>query len=188
MGNVPFFRAMRRSAGYSLAELLVVVSLLALIAAAAVPALTSDDELALDRAAREVADALRYARAEAIRRGTPYGVAANPYTDRIDIYRLDESVSPATPVYDVRHPLTKQLYRIDFGADAGAPDVAIVYFQFSGFAFPVTSIGFSANTGVPKYNDFGTIRLLENGYVTLSGDGLTRSIRVSPVTGRVTIQ
>ena len=179
---------MRRPAGYSLVELLVVAGLLALIAAAAIPALTSSDDYELDRAALEVADGIRYAHAESIRRGIPYGVLANPSSDRIDLYWLDESGSSPTPVYDVPNPQTKQLYSIDFSADAGGPDVATAFFKFEGLAFPQSFVGFSANTGTPKYRGISSVYLLETGYITLSLDGLTRTISVSPVTGRVTIQ
>ena len=184
----PFCTPMRRPAGYSLIELLVVAGLLAMIAAAAIPALTTDDEYELDSAAREVADAIRYAHAEAIRRGIPYGVSASVFSDKIELYWLDESGSSPTPVYDVRHPQTKQLYSIDFGADANGPDVTAAYFKYQGLSFPQGFVGFSAITGVPKYAGFISIYVLETGYITLSRDGLTRTISVSPVTGRVTIQ
>ena len=43
-------------------------------------------------------------------------------------------------------------------------------------------------TGVPKYNDSGTIRMLESGHIRLSHDGMTRTVAVSPLTARVTVQ
>jgi type II secretory pathway pseudopilin PulG len=179
----------KRDDGHTLVELLVVAGLLALIAAIAVPSVsTSDDSRRLDDAATQVAAAIRYAQMQAIQRGQPFGVTASSSTNRVRVYRLDETGSSPVPVYDVRNPVTKQLYTIDLDSDGAGPDIAVAYFLFSGSAVPRDFLGFSADTGIPKYNDFGTTRFLEDGYVTLSQDGLTRRIEVSPMTGRVTVQ
>ena len=174
--------------GYTLIEMLIVVGLLALIAAVAAPAFTGDDEAVLEHAASEVARAMRFAHSEAIRTDQPYGVIASTSGQSLKVYRLDESVTPPVPVYEVYDPQAKQLYDLRF--DTGSLEASIdqVYFKFSGFLFPQTYIGFAAGTGVPKFNDSGTIRMLENGFIKLSHDGMTRTIAVSPMTARVTVQ
>ena len=177
----------RSEQGYSLLALLIVIGLLALVAALAVPAFSGPDEASLDRAAAEVAAALRFAHAESVRTGVPHGVAASATSQSVKVYRLDESVSPPTAVYDVYDPFTKQLYDQRFG-DGDEPRLVAVYFKFLNYFFPQTFLGFSAETGVPKFNDNGTIRLLETGYVDIGHAGQTRRVSVSPVTARVTIQ
>jgi prepilin-type N-terminal cleavage/methylation domain-containing protein len=174
--------------GYSLIEMLIVVALLALIAAAAAPSFVSDDEATLDQAADRVANAFRFAHSEAIRTGQSHGVIANVYSQFVKVYRLDDSVNPPVLVYDVRDPVTKQVYDLRLGGSSSEPAISTVYFKFDGFFFPQTLLGFSDTTGVPKYNDSGTIRMLENGYIRLSHESRTRTIAVSPMTARVTIQ
>jgi len=97
-------------------------------------------------------------------------------------------VNPPVIVYDVYDPQTKQLY--DLRLKAGLLDAAItqVYFKFKGLLFPQTSLGFAAGTGVPKYNFFGTVYLLETAYIKLGHNGLSATVAVAPMTGRVTIQ
>ncbi len=97
-------------------------------------------------------------------------------------------MSPATPVYDIRDPYSKQLYTLQFESGSTQPAIASVYFKFEGEVSPQRYLGFAAETGVPKYNDSGTIRMLEAGYVQVGLDGLIRTISISPITGRVTVQ
>jgi prepilin-type N-terminal cleavage/methylation domain-containing protein len=174
--------------GVTLIELLIVVGLLSLIAAVAVPALFSDDEANLDRAADQLANAFRFAHAEALRTGQPYGVIADQPSQSVKIYRLDDTVDPPVVHYDVYDPLNKQLYDLRFGASGSDPSVSSIYFKFQGVLASQDSLDFAAATGVPRFNDSGTIRMLENGYIRLSHDGATRTVTVSPMTARVTVQ
>jgi len=176
----------REERGYTLIELLIVVSLLVLIAAIAIPAFSGDDEATLDQAAAQVASVFRFAHGEAVRTGQPYGVSANLASQWVKVYRLDESVSPPVAVYDVYDPVTRQLYDLSFGGDS-EPSISNIYFKFDGFFFAQTFLGFAGATGVPKFNDAGTIRMLEDGYIRLNHDGMTRTIAVSPMTARVTV-
>ncbi len=181
--------ATRLQQGFSLVELLIVVSLLSLIAAIATPALFEEDVAdVLERAAADVAAAFRTAQAEAIRTGKPHGVNANIFTQSIQVYRLDEAVSPAAVTYDVYHPVTKQLYALQYNNGGAVPAMSAVFFKFDGVFFPSAFMGFSGTTGVPKFNQMGSVRMLNTGYVRLSFDGQTRTISISPVTGRVTVQ
>lgn len=174
--------------GYSLIELLIVIVLVGLIAAIAIPAFDSNDEVILDRAAAEVASAFRFAHAEAIRTGQPYGVIANDAAQTVRVYRLDESVDPPIVVYDVYDPFTKQPYDLAFSTDNSAVEISSSYFKFEGMFSPLSFVGFAGESGVPKYNDSGTIRMLDNGYIRLGLNGLTRTVAVAPMTGRVTVQ
>ena len=179
---------LRRRCGYTLVEMLIVVSLIALIAALAIPALNDRSDIVLDRASSEVAAAFRFAQAEAVRTGIPYGVIGDLSAQRVRVYSLDESVNPPVIVYNVYNSFTKQPYDLQFGIDNSDVYVSSIYFKFEGVFFGQSFIGFAAESGVPKYNDAGTIRMLENGYIRLGSDGQSRTISVAPVTGRVTIQ
>ena len=178
----------RRERGYSLIELLIVVGLLMLIAAIAVPSYDDNSDALLDLAATEVAAAIRYAHAEAIRSGEPHGLTVNMSSQLIRLYRLDESVNPPVVRYDVRNPLTKQLYELSFGAGSLVAEITAYYFKFDGLFFSQSLIGFAGGSGVPKFNDSGTIRMLENGYVRVGLADMEHTVSVSPMTGRVTIQ
>lgn len=178
----------RRVTGYTLIEMLIVVSLLTLVAAIAVPAFDDNDEASLDRATSEVARAMRFAHAEAVRTGQPYGVVGNQAAQSLKVYRLDDTVNPPVVQYDVYDPQTKQLYDLRFGA--GQLDAAItqIYFKFKGYFSPQTFLGFAGSSGTPKYAGFGTVYMLETGYIRLGLDGMTRTVSIAPMTGRVTVQ
>lgn len=178
----------RPKQGFTLVEVLIVVGLVGLIAVVAVPALFRDDSATLDRAAERVANAFRFAHAESVRTGKPHGIIASQSSQFVKVYRLDDTVNPPVVHYDVYEPLNKQLYDLRFNTESLAPSISAIYFKFQGFWWPQSYLGFAGTTGVPKYNDSGTIRMLQNGYIRLSHEGNSRTIAVSPLTARVTVQ
>ena len=93
-----------RQRGFTLLELTLVSAILGVIAVAALPNLASSDPSRLDLAALQVADAMRYARSEAIRTGVPHGFRQEISQKRIRVMRPDMADTPATLVYDVYHP------------------------------------------------------------------------------------
>jgi len=174
----------QKGRGYSLVELLIAIAILTLIAAIATPAFTNNDEATLERAAIEVASAIRFAHSEAIRTGVPHGVYAKQSNQQIRIYRLPDG----TPIYDIYDPLTKQLYELSFSTAGSGVTIDSVYFKFKGIFSARDYLGFSGGTGLPKYNDSGTIRMLQTAYVRLDHNGIQKTIDISPMTGRVTVQ
>ena len=184
MQNVP----VSRQGGLTLVELLVVIGLLAVIAAIAVPAFDETDEAPLDRAATEVAAALRFAQSEAIRTGSKYGVIGDTSTSTLRVYRLDETVNPPVVVYDAYDPFTKQLYSLSLPDSHSDLRLVSATFTFESVASPLWFVGFSGETGVPTYSDSGVLRMLESGFFRIELDDQARIISVAPTTGRVTVQ
>jgi prepilin-type N-terminal cleavage/methylation domain-containing protein len=173
--------------GFTLLEILLVAAVLGIMALAVIPSVQPYKEQRLDVAAREVAAAISFARDETVRTGKPYGVNISASSQRLRVYRLVTSPSP-TPAYDVYNPLDKKLYDLQFTADPALSGVQVsaVSLYYRGLAGPVDFVNFDA-WGTPKYNDSGTIRLLNNGEIKLASGDAERIIKVDPMTGRVTV-
>lgn len=173
------------SRGFTLTEMLVVVAIVGLVAAAATTSLSSSDPKKLDAAVSEVVSLIRFARTEAIRTGAAHGVSANIVSQRIRPYVLGIS---GIPSYTVRDPSSKNLYEIDFDTDPRFSDVTVsnVQFDFSGVGLQAL-LGFNSD-GVPIYESFGTVSLLNSAEIRLGLGSDERVINVTPMTGRVTLQ
>lgn len=184
MQNVP----VSRQGGFTLTELVVVIGLLAVIAAFAIPAFNTPDEATLDRAATEVAAALRFAQSEAQRTGVKFGVIGDTDTSTLRVYRLDEAVNPPVVVYDVYDPFTKQLYSVSLTESDADLRLASASFTFDSVGSPLSFVGFSGENGAPTYSDSGGLRMLTNGYFRIELGDPARVIKVAPITGRVTVQ
>ena len=171
--------------GISYIELVIVVLILCIVAAAAMPMLSSTDPTKLDNAANEVVGTIRFAQAESIRTKTSYGINTDTTNERIRVYRL----SGTTPTYDVYHPIDKKLYDIQMKTDTYVSGVDLVStsFDFSGASTSSTYLDFSAE-GSPKVTSAGVDYMLTSGTITLSFRSLQRVISIAPITGRVTMQ
>lgn len=98
--------------GFTIAELLVVVLIIGIIAVAAVPMLTSND-VKLDAAQTEVGNALRFALSEASRTGGYVLVDAGTSPGRVLLLKSDVAAVRGSEVID---PLTKRAMDIDVAA------------------------------------------------------------------------
>jgi Tfp pilus assembly protein FimT len=149
------------------------------------PNLSSTDPVKLDNAANEIAAAIRFTRAEAIRSKVSRGINTDATNERIRIYSLPAT----TPTFDIYHPIDKKLYDIQLKTDAfiSGVDLVSASFAFAGASSSSTNLDFSAN-GNPKVTSAGTDYMLTSGIITLSYHGQQRIISIAPMTGRVTIQ
>ncbi|HUY03590.1 MAG TPA: prepilin-type N-terminal cleavage/methylation domain-containing protein [Rhodocyclaceae bacterium] len=188
---------MARAPGYSLAEMMVVVALLSVVALVAIPVATPSTDKRLDAAAQEVIDALRFARSEALRTGACYGAdfSLDPATGsrRVRVFRTDSAIPPS-PVYDVRHPLDETPYDIQLVTGTTTAGVTIsaatFYFQ-SGATLVVRDwVAFDAAGSPEYYPDASTYTAYsaapDVSAVTLTYQGKSVQVLLDPVTGRVT--
>lgn len=185
---------MNRQRGLQLLELILVVAILSVVAAVAIPHLAATDPARLNRAAQEVADALRYARSEAIRTAQPHGVLVDhdgsqtSYQD-IAVYRVDTSASPFGIAAVLHHPVDKQPYdrQVVAGPDSRGIAFANAPFSFDAVGSAQQHLHFNAD-GAPVLLQNGTARRLLSGAVTLRQGQAQRTVRVQAVTGQVSVE
>jgi prepilin-type N-terminal cleavage/methylation domain-containing protein len=173
--------------GYTLLELLVVAIIVGLVATVAIPTSSSGDIATLDLAAAEVADAIRFARGEAMRLGVARGFRQQSGTKHIRVFSMDNATTPATLVYDIYHSVGKHLYDREFDqqpfAFAGTINRNTT---FRGTCNQTGNIYFDAN-GTPWCADPDNV-LLDQFDVTLTLGQASRVVRLDSITGRVTVQ
>ncbi len=182
MKNVP-----KSQLGYTLTELIIVVTILGIIAAIAVPATSSNSDKSLDLAAQEFAAAMRFARGESKRTGEPHGFRQQSSAKRIRVFRLDQGTSPPTLIYDVYHPIDKQLYDYDLDLESlAAADLLTRTPDFRGTCNVNGNVYFDAN-GTARCADPDTV-LLDTFQVDFDLGSDRRTVLVDGITGRVTVQ
>ncbi len=179
----------RRECGYSLAEVLLVIAILAFGAAIAVPSLQPLDRAQLESATATVAAAIEFARDEAIRTEVEHGVFFQESQQRMRVYYLRGSFFGGIPTYDVYDPITRQLYDFRFGETPGLSDISmsdvVLLYGTSSTSSPF--LGFN-KYGTPKNNSGFSTNSLTEGHITLSRGSQSTRILIGSVTGRVTIQ
>lgn len=188
MRNVPVFR----QAGYSLVELVVVVTILAVIAAVAVPGVNADADQKLLLAAEEVASAIRYTRSEAIRTGAGHGLTISQATQKITVQQYDISSAPIAVVDTLIHPIDRQPYDININTSTVTDGVAINnsldIFDYGPEGRRRSLIFDERGTPIWIIGSDPTRHLLEAATVELTYGNQQRTVSVAPITGRVTIQ
>lgn len=177
----------RSEHGFSLVELLIVVTILGIVATVAVPDISTTNASRLGLAAEEIANAMRFARSESIRSGAPRAFIQQSAEKRIRVFRPDTSLSPWSPVYDVYHPLSKQLYDISLAEHSfAAVNTVVDNAVYQGSCNSPNNVYFD-NVGTARCTDPETI-LLKQYDVTLTLGKLTRVVTLNGITGRVSVQ
>jgi prepilin-type N-terminal cleavage/methylation domain-containing protein len=99
-----------RQGGFTLAEMLIVIAILGILAAAAIPLLSTNDPQRLNVAAEETANVLRFAFSEARRTGGYVLVDGKTTAGHLQLYYSDASAHapPTAGTSAINDPLTKR--------------------------------------------------------------------------------
>ena len=152
----------------------MVVIIIGIAAAMVMPMVSSAGSMQIRAAVNMVAADLEYAKSMAISRGQPYSVV---FDKAAEIYKVvDRNGNP------IPHPVNKGFnYVIDFRNDGRLDEVDIFDANFDG----TNKVTFDY-MGSP-YNGSATPTPLNSGVVTLRSGGITKTVRVEPVTGFVSV-
>ena len=182
MKNVPIYQP-----GYTLVELIITVTIIAVIAAIAVPGFSSSRDRQLQLAAEGFAAAIRFARTESLRTGERHGIHYDSSERRIRVWRADNSTTPAAIVYDVYDPVSKQVYDYDLDRQSFARVGKIAQNAVFRGVCANPEITYFDATGTPFCNQPDN-PLLESFELVFASGSATRRVELHGVTGRVTVR
>lgn len=159
--------------GFTLTELIVILSILGIVSWLAYPKVVAMDEIKLDTAARRLAADLRYAQSLAMSRRVVHGILFEPALERYTVF-APNFATPITDPADRARTLT-----VDYTSRT----------EFVGVQIQSASFGTTPGVtfdyfGVPR--DSGGVDLVTSGRVVLSYQGATDTVLVAPQTGMVT--
>lgn len=162
---------------------MIVVFIIAILAAVALPSLRSADPEHLRYAVSEVTSALVFARDRARATGTPHGVRFYEDTETLKVFRMSGAPGTYAEVYDVRHPLDKNLYTASMSApgSGAVPDISSLNFSFEGANEDAIAFNYR---GDPRQPHADMKRGLTSGYVTLDLGQQAATVRVNAA-GRI---
>lgn len=183
---------MRRQTGLSLIEVSAVVAILGIIALVVVPDFSSEQPARVELAANRVAEALRFARSEAMRTGEPHGVTISQVTQEVTVVKWDLTTDPVSRAVIPNDPLNRHAFQFDLEELSLATAVRITN---TSDAFLYQDVGRRQSLifdpqGAPLWilgADGSAHRMLE-GLVVLGVGRVQRSVSVAPFTGLVTVQ
>lgn len=172
--------------GVTLPELLIVVTLIAVMGTFATPSLNSLESLRVTTATAQLTSALRYAREESIRTGQIHSVEFAPDINRVQVLLIPSfgSMSVTRPV--VRHPISRQLYTLDLDDNPSTSPA-----QFDTLTLNFDNVGQQSRidfmpSGQPVWIDiFDQPYRLLNGSIVLSAQASQQTITLDGLTGRV---
>lgn len=179
--------------GVTLVEMVLVVAILAIAAALLIPKADVVGPATVNGAAGQVADAMRFARREAMRTGVYHVVMFDTAAQTLRVYRLTTSgVVAEDTTQPVVYPVDMRTYNIAFSNDpASGTTIASAVFKYqSGLTTTYATFG---PDGAPAdirgtwfLKLFVNDPLQSDGVVTLRRGGAERTVTVAAATGRVT--
>ena len=159
-------RSRRVFTAFTLIEIMVVVIILAIAAALAIPMLSSAGSMQMDSAANIIAADLEYAKSMAITMGQNFTV---DFDEAAESYRIEDQDGSV-----IKHPVKKGFdYIVNFRDDSRLSRVDIVDVDFAS----VSEVTFDY-LGSPD----------NGGFIRLGADGAGVKVNVEPVTGFISIE
>ena len=152
----------RLAGAFTLAEMIVVIIIMAIAAAIIIPQAVGTSSLQARSAARMVMADLEYAQSEAIFTQLPVTVT---FDSGGNSYTISNASGPLV------HPINKKDYVVGFDSQTGLKSVSIAAVGFAGSAVTFDALG-APDSG---------------GSVTVSAKEHSYQIAVAPVSGRVTV-
>jgi len=163
----------KQKSGFTLVELLVVVVILAIAAAMAVPMFSGAAGFQVQSAANMIAADLEYAKSMAISRQQQYGIVFDSAADTYQVVDQNDTV--------IEHPVKVGFqYTVNFSGDSRLKSVDLATANFDG----TDTIKFDY-LGSPLRSDGNP---MNSGTITLQGGGTAMTVTVEPVTGYIRVQ
>jgi general secretion pathway protein H len=167
----------RSRSGFTLIELTIVLLILGIAAAVAVPMMSSAASMQIRSAANMLAADLEYAKSMAISRGQVYWIVFDAANEAYQIQDVNDTT--------IGHPVKKGLdYSVDFASDGRLDrvDIASVTLNPTGYRIGFDYLGspYSRGSGSTYSN-------LNAGTITLQAGGITKTVTVEPVTGFISV-
>lgn len=176
--------------GFSLGELLIVIAIMGIVTAVAIPVFSSTKNSRLEFVAQQVSDALIYARERSIHSQVPHAVIIDRANQKIEVRQVNTTTVPATLMDLATHPITKHAYRINIGQDPYSEGIKISNAAdvFLLTNFTRTSSIFFDIVGTPLWKDGSGVHGLVLGQVDIDDTTSSKKVNVYPMTGRVLTQ
>jgi prepilin-type N-terminal cleavage/methylation domain-containing protein len=171
--------------GFSLIEVLVVVLVVAILTAIALPAFAPIEDKHLQRGIHQMIQAIEFARGETIRTNKAHGVTLRLTEQDMRVYWLDTSGATPVRIYDVRHPISKNIYSIKYATPSFGVVIQDINIRYlTNVSLP--HIEFQTSQGMNRINDNGTLRPLKVAQIDLSLNNIIWELSIDEDTGRMT--
>lgn len=169
-------RSPKWPAGFTLAEILVVVVIIAIAALIAIPSISSAADMQVRSAANMISADLDYARGLAITHQRPYSVVFTPASES---YVIQDSTGTA-----IAHPVRpSETFSIALTANDNFRRVNLSAANFDGSGSNAITFNY---LGCP-FSGLDTTAPMNSGRVTLTAGDFTLYVDIEPMTGYVTV-